>query len=150
MTSPNPTTISTSSLPGASGTGPASSGGTPAAAPTPKAEIGFGSLHAEEEIKKALSSKDRMWVLMLGKEFEVFIGRVVRREHTARIPSSQASASTSVMDSLGPSKKIDVAAVSKYHRMLTYKLAEWYGLRAVAGVDGAMVVGVLGTLEERA
>ncbi|KAL1411536.1 hypothetical protein Q8F55_002497 [Vanrija albida] len=147
MTSPNPTTISTTSLPPP---------GLPmlgaAAIPTvavPKAELGFGSLHAEDEIKKALSAKDRIFVLMLGKEFEAFIGRVARREITSRVPTSQASASTSLMDSLGPSKRIDVTASSKYQRMLTYKLAEWYGLRVVPGVDGSMVVGVLGALEEK-
>jgi len=113
--------------------------------PAPKAEVGFGSLHAEEELKKALSGKDRMFVLMLGKEFEAFIGRVTRGEYTARIPVSLPNSDIDLV----PSKKIDVTATSKYHRMLTYKLAEWYGLRAVLGVDGSMVVGVLGTLDER-
>ncbi|TXT08929.1 hypothetical protein VHUM_02403 [Vanrija humicola] len=143
MTSPNPTTISTTSIPPG-----LPMLGVPAVA-VPKAELGFGSLHAEDEIKKALSAKDRLFVLMLGKEFEVFIGRVARGEITSRVPTSQASASTSLMDSLGPSKRIDVTAISKYQRMLTYKLAEWYGLRVVPGVEGSMVVGVLGALEDK-
>lgn len=121
--------------------------------PAPKADVGFGTLHAEEEIKKALTAKDRMFVLMLGKEFEAFIGRVHRGEYVTRVQSTQASTSTStsLLDSLGPSKKIDVAAVSKYQRMLTYKLAEWYGLRAAPGIDGStsMVVGVVGSLEPK-
>lgn len=145
MTSPNPTTISTTSIP--PGLPPLGTAVPTVAAP--KAELGFGSLHAEEEIKKALSAKDRLFVLMLGKEFEAFIGRVARGEITSRVPTSQASASTSLMDSLGPSKRIDVTAISKYQRMLTYKLAEWYGLRVVPGVEGSMVVGVLGALEEK-
>lgn len=95
-------------------------------------------------MKKALSGKDRMLVLMLGKEFEAFIGRVLRGEHTTRVTLPASSAGID----LGPSKRIDVAASSKYHRMLVYKLAEWYGLRAVLGVDGSMVVGVLGSLDE--
>lgn len=126
--------------------------GAPLAVPTPGAELGFGSLPSEEELKKALAAKDRMFVLMLGKEFEAFIGRVSRGEHTTRVVPSQASASSSsiLLESLGPSKRIDVTATSKYQRMLTYKLAEWYGLRATPGVDaGSMVVGVLGVLDPK-
>lgn len=126
--------------------------GPPVAVLSPKAELGFGTLPSEEELKRALSAKDRMFVLMLGKEFEAFIGRVSRGEYTTKVAPSHASASTSsqVLDSLGPSKRIDVTATSKYQRMLTYKLAEWYGMRATPGVDaGSMVVGVLGTLDPR-
>jgi hypothetical protein len=142
---------STSSLPSTSGlsigSGSVAAPGVPLVpSPAPKAEFGFGLLQAEEELKKALSGKDRMFVLMLGKEFEAFIGRVTRAEYTARMPLAAPAADLD----LAPSKRIDVAAASKFHRMLTYKLAEWYGLRAMPGADGSMVVGVLGTLDERA
>jgi hypothetical protein len=116
--------------------------------PAPKAEVGFGSLHAEDELKKALSGKGRMFVLMLGKEFEAFVGRVWRGEYMARVTLSLPATSSGI--ELAPSKKIDAAASSKYHRMLTYKLAEWYGLRSVLGGDNSMVVGVVGLLDERA
>lgn len=141
--SPIPPTMSNTSLP---------LSGAALAVPTPKAELGFGSLPSEEELKKALAAKDRMFVLILGKEFEAFIGRVSRGEHTTRVLPSSASSSTSAMllESLGPSKRIDVTATSKYQRMLTYKLAEWYGIRAAPGVDaGSMVVGISGTLDPR-
>ncbi|KLT43978.1 hypothetical protein CC85DRAFT_284019 [Cutaneotrichosporon oleaginosum] len=138
LASPRPTTISTSSppLPGGS-----------AAVNPPPAEMGLCSLKDEEELKIALTTKERLSVLIIGKEIEAFIGRVHRGEHTSSVQSSQPSTSTSPLDQLGPSKKLDFAAHSKYLRRIVYKLAAWYGLRAVVGEKHSMVVGVDGVLD---
>ncbi len=113
--------------------------------------MGLCSLKDEEELKAALTSKERLSVLIVGKEIEAFIGRVHRGEHTSSVPSVQPSTSTSPLDQLGPSKKLDFTPPNKYLRRIVYKLASWYGLRAVGGVEKqSMVVGVDGGLDPKA
>ncbi|BEJ13028.1 hypothetical protein CspHIS471_0302020 [Cutaneotrichosporon sp. HIS471] len=142
LASPGPTTISTSSP-------PPSSGAPPPINP-PNAEVGLCSLKDEEELKKALTSKERISVLIIGKEIEAFIGRVQRGEHTSRVQSAEPSTSTSPLDQLGPSKQLDFATTTRYLRMVVYKLASWYGLRAVAGMEKqSMIVGVDGNLDPK-
>jgi hypothetical protein len=75
---------------------------------------------------EALRSKDRLFVLGLGQDIESFIQRLL-------------SASP---DTLMDVKPLGVSAQSKFQRMLVYKAAEWYGLKAVAGGDGMVVIGL--------
>lgn len=102
----------------------------PPPAPPLPAQVGLGLLHGEEQLKNALQSKDRMFLLVLAKELEAFVARA----------ATTASA-------VGPSAQIGATPTSKFQRMLVYKAAEWYGLKAVAGPEASMVVGVLGPLD---
>ncbi|WVQ72473.1 hypothetical protein IAR50_002026 [Cryptococcus sp. DSM 104548] len=142
--SPNPTTISTTSA------ATFSSQPVPpafAASVTHPAEIGLGLLHGEDQLKSALQSKDRMFVLVLAKEIEGFIARVASGAITA--PSAGMAATSSTLAALGPSAPLAVTPSSKFQRMLVYKSAEWYGLKAVPGSEGSMTIGVLGTFNDR-
>ncbi|WVQ99453.1 hypothetical protein IAU59_006588 [Kwoniella sp. CBS 9459] len=147
LPSPNPTTISLLSQTTQS-TNPAQPAFS--ANISHPAEIGLGNLQAEEQLKSALQSKDRMFLLVLAKEFEAFITRV----STGQLPSTTqdpqlTGASSSTMAALSPSTNIGVTPTSKFQRMLVYKTAEWYGIKAVPGLDGQMIVGVLGTFNDR-
>ncbi|ODN94241.1 hypothetical protein L198_05096 [Cryptococcus wingfieldii CBS 7118] len=144
--SPNPTTISLTS------TTASSSQPVPpsfAASVTHPAEIGLGLLHGEEQLKNALQSKDRMFVLVLAKELEAFIARVANGALTASSASGGLAATTSTLAALGLSAPLTVTPSSKFQRMLVYKSAEWYGIKAVPGPDGSMIIGVLGTFNDK-
>ncbi|KAE8537933.1 hypothetical protein D1P53_005995 [Cryptococcus gattii VGV] len=104
----------------------------PSPPPPLPAQVGLGLLHGEEQLKNALQSKDRMFLLVLAKEFEAFVARAV-----------------STTTTVGQSAQIAATPTSKFQRMLVYKAAEWYGLKAVAGPEASMVVGVLGPLDEK-
>jgi hypothetical protein len=155
-TSPNSTSVSTSSLP---------------SVPTsthPAALVGFGTLQSEEELRSALGKKDRLFLVVVGKELEGFVRRVLKGVSG----SEQGSVSDEVGDSLSgaasvssaptptvssasrlaaiePSMTLATQATTPYLRVLVYKAAEWYGLRAVAGPDGSMLVGVFDKLAEK-
>ncbi|WVQ80806.1 hypothetical protein IAT38_002912 [Cryptococcus sp. DSM 104549] len=151
--SPNPTTISSLSATTFSSQ-PAAPGLPHAAAPTfnatvsHPAETGMGSLHGEEQLKSALNSKDRMFVLVLANEVEAFIGRIATGQVAAG-GAGGAGSSTSVVAALGPSTPLGATPTSKFQRMLVYKAAEWYGLKAAPGPEGSMIIGVLGTFYEK-
>ncbi|WVO16141.1 hypothetical protein L204_103811 [Cryptococcus depauperatus] len=113
------------------------------------AEAGLGSLQGEGQLKSSLQSKDRMFMLVIAKEFEVFISRVASGQIPAAPQPATQCATTSTMAALGPSAPISATPSSKFQRMLVYKMAEWYGLKAVPGPDGTMIVGVLGTFKDK-
>ncbi|WVO22062.1 uncharacterized protein IAS62_003386 [Cryptococcus decagattii] len=123
---PSPTLATPKPLPPA----PMHSRSTPTPSPPLPAQVGLGLLHGEEQLKNALQSKDRMFLLVLAKELEAFVARA-------------ATAASAV----GQSAQIGATPTSKFQRMLVYKAAEWYGLKAVAGPEASMVVGVLGPLD---
>ncbi|WWC89251.1 uncharacterized protein L201_004171 [Kwoniella dendrophila CBS 6074] len=146
--SPNPTTISLLSQ-----TTNSTSNNNPifTASITHPAEIGFGNLQSEEQLKVALQSKDRMFLLVLSKEFEAFINKLTNGQipHISNYTSQTPTISTSLMAALGSSMNIGVTPTSKFQRMLVYKTAEWYGLKAVPNQDGGMIIGVLGDFNEK-
>ncbi|OCF40324.1 hypothetical protein I317_05891 [Kwoniella heveanensis CBS 569] len=147
LPSPNPTTISLLSQTTQSTNSAQPSFSANVSHP---AEIGLGNLQSEEQLKTALQSKDRMFLLVLAKEFEAFINRISTGQILSAPTSAQVIAPTSsTMAALGASTNIGVTPTSKFQRMLVYKTAEWYGLKAVPGLDGQMVVGVLGTFNDR-
>jgi predicted hotdog family 3-hydroxylacyl-ACP dehydratase len=116
--------------------------------PVPPAELGLGTLQGEEQLKSALQSKDRLFLIMVSREMESFVRQVV----AGQAPSAAAAiavgtASTSLL--AGHSFRVETSATSKFQRMLVYKAAEWYGLKAVAGTDASIFVGVLGSLSDK-
>ncbi|KAK4686727.1 hypothetical protein P7C73_g3394, partial [Tremellales sp. Uapishka_1] len=116
----------------------------------PPAEIGLGTLHGEEHLKNALVSKDRIFVLVLAKEIETFISRVQNGSTTMSTNAiNGTSTSTSTVAALGPAMTIGAQPTSKFQRMLVYKAAEWYGVKAASGPEGSMIVGVLGSLDDK-
>lgn len=60
-----------------------------------------------------------------------------------------ATNSTSVLASMTASFIVGSHVSSTFQRMLVYKLAEWYGLKAVHVPDVAMVIGVIGSFDTR-
>ncbi|WWC62040.1 uncharacterized protein I303_104628 [Kwoniella dejecticola CBS 10117] len=155
LPSPNPTTISLSSqITSSTNPPPPSYTPTNGLNGSNPAEVGFGSAQAEEQLKGALQSKDRLFLLVLSKEFEAFIEKLVL--NNGQLPSDMdngtiqtPTTSTSLMASLTSSTNINVTPTSKFQRMLVYKTAEWYGLKAVPGQEGAMIVGVQSNLNDR-
>ncbi|OCF74551.1 hypothetical protein I204_04928 [Kwoniella mangroviensis CBS 8886] len=143
IASPNPTTISLLNLstnPPPSSQSTTNSNGV--------AEVGLGSIQCEEQLKSALQSKDRMFLLVLSKEIESFIIKL----HSGQIPQQQQQVQTErqvPMIQLNASTTIGVTPTSKFQRMLVYKTAEWYGMKAIPGQDGGMIVGLLGELNEK-
>lgn len=118
----------------------------PSSAPPPlPAEVGLGLLQGEEQLRNALQSKDRMFLLVLAKELEAFLARAA----AGAVSPAPLAASTSTLAALAPSAPIAAVPTSKFQRMLVYKAAEWYGLKAVSGPEASMVVGVLGQLNEK-
>nr|XP_019011102.1 uncharacterized protein I206_04411 [Kwoniella pini CBS 10737]OCF49883.1 hypothetical protein I206_04411 [Kwoniella pini CBS 10737] len=121
---------------------------------TEAAEAGFGSAQAEEQLKNALKSKDRIFLLKLSKEFEAFINRLVLNKgqisSNAENGTNQTpTTSTSLMASISYSATIRVPITSNFQKMLVYKTAEWYGLKAVSGQEGGMVIGVIGNFNDK-
>jgi hypothetical protein len=114
--------------------------------PVYPAEIGLSSLGVEQQLREALRSKDRVFVLMVSSELERFIKSALAGSQPG-LP--QGTASTSAMAALGPAAVLSSNPTSKFQRMLVYKVAEWYGLKAVAAPEGGIVVGVLGELQEK-
>ncbi|WRT66438.1 uncharacterized protein IL334_003394 [Kwoniella shivajii] len=169
LPSPNPTTISllsqstnlSNSNTNTSSTNPP----TFTANISHPAEFGLGTLQVEDQMKLALQSKDRIFLLVLSKEFESFINKLSSGQITSQSDINintngngdsnstnqvqTPTTSTSIMAALGPSISIGVTPTSKFQRMLVYKTAEWYGLKAVPAQEGGMIVGVLGTLNEK-
>lgn len=114
------------------------------------AQVGLCDLPTEEQLKEALASKDRLFLLVVSKEIEAFINRIIAGETPdAMNQVAFGSTGSSALASLGSSAKIQAVASSKFQRMLVYKADEWYGLKAVAGPENSLVVGVLGTLHEK-
>ena len=113
---------------------------------TVPASVGLCNLPTETQLKDSLLGKDRIFLLVLSKEIDGFILSIVNGQHPSAAPENM---STSMLAALGPSFVVGVAATSKYQRMLVYKAAEWYGLKAVPGPDGTMIVGVLESLHEK-
>ena len=116
--------------------------------PVIPAEVGLSTLPVERQLREAMFGKDRMFLLLLSREIEAFIGRIVQGvQNTVAVP--QGTPSSSVLASLGPSMILTTVTTSKYQRMLAYKTAEWYGLKGIALSDGAIVLGVVGTMNEK-
>ena len=66
------------------------------------------------------------------------------------IPSIPISTNTtSVLASMTASFIVGLHISSTFQRMLVYKLAEWYGLKAVHVPDVAMVIGVIGSFDTK-
>jgi hypothetical protein len=143
QTSPNNTSISSNSQPYRPETPTAANFNT---LPTISAEIGFGNLASEHQLREVLLSKDRVFVLMVSTEIERFIKNV---QAGVQPGLPQGTASTSVMAALGPAVVLSSTPTSKFQRMLVYKISEWYGLKGVSAPDGGIVVGVLGELNEK-
>ncbi len=107
------------------------------------ATVGLCNLATENQLKDSLLGKDRIFLLVLAKEIEGFIARVMNGE----TPSTDSlTISTSTLAALGPSFVVIAVAASKYQRMLVYKAAEWYGLKAVPGAETSMIIGIMGSL----
>ena len=87
-----------------------------------------------------------MFLLVLSKEIEVFVSRVISGQQGS---TETGTISTSMLAALGPSFIVAASASSKFQRMLVYKAAEWYGLKAVPGQDGTMIIGVLEPLHTK-
>jgi len=111
------------------------------------ASVGLCTLATENQLKDSLLGKDRIFLLVLGKEIEGFVASAVNGHQTTATPEAT---STSMLAALGPSFVVTAAATSKFQRMLVYKAAEWYGLKAAPGPDGTMIIGVLDSLDEKA
>ncbi|KAL7421819.1 hypothetical protein Q5752_003590 [Cryptotrichosporon argae] len=112
------------------------------------ADVGLGTLQGEDELKNALAGRDRLWLLVLANEIEKFVERVHAGE---AVPEHDVALPTSLLaETFGPSKVLNSTPTSKYQRMLVYKAAEWYGLRAVSGTEAVMLLGVLGSLDGKA
>lgn len=121
----------------------------PSSAPPPlPAEVGLGLLQGEEQLRNALQSKDRMFLLVLAKELEAFLARAAAGA-VPPVPPAASTSTLAALAALAPSAPIAAVPTSKFQRMLVYKAAEWYGLKAVSGPEASMVVGVLGQLNEK-
>lgn len=110
------------------------------------ASVGLCNLVTENQLKESLLGKDRMFLLVLSKEIDSFITSAASGQQSSAAPETT---STSLLAALGPSFIVGVTATSKYQRMLVYKAAEWYGLRAVPGPDASMIIGVLDSLSTK-
>lgn len=118
--------------------------------PVPLATVGYGALDGESQLKLALAGKDRMFLLVLSKEIEAFISRLPGGGlQTAAEIVPGGTTSNSVLAMLGASTLIGAVPTSKFQRMLVYKAAEWYGLKACQGIEQRMIVGVLGTFMDK-
>lgn len=117
--------------------------------PSFAATVGLGSLAGEDQLKASLSSRsDRLFLIIVGKEMEAFIRDVVEgKAPSAALSVAPGTASTSLL--AGPSFKLGTVPTSKFQRMLVYKTAEWYGLKAVAGPEAILFVGTMGGLPEK-
>ena len=107
---------------------------------------GLGTLAGEDQLKVALEGKDRIFLLVLAQEIESFIQRI-HPEHGGLALHTGAESGAGVI--LGPSFPVIAQATSKYQRMLVYKTAEWFGLKAIPGHEMSMVIGVLGSLDHK-
>lgn len=140
------TAASSSSAPTTSSAQPEQSNGLY----VPKAEIGLGPASGEDQLRSSLRAKDRIFLLVLAKEIEAFIAKVAVGEEPNIIPSVPlATNSSSVIASMSASFAVASHISSTFQRMLVYKAAEWYGLKAVNTPEVSMLVGVLGTLDPR-
>ena len=110
------------------------------------ASVGLCNLATENQLKANLLGQDRIYLLVLSREIEAFVERVVSGVQPATTP---IRTSTSIFAALGPFFKLETVAGSKFQKMLQYKLAEWYGLRAAPGPEGSMVIGVLESMHEK-
>lgn len=84
-----------------------------------------------------------MFVIMLSKEMEAFIARAHAGEKPAEAPA------VGPLVILGANVRMQSQATSKFQRMLVYRVAEWYGIKAVSGPEHSMYIGVLGTLDPK-
>jgi hypothetical protein len=115
------------------------------------ANIGLGTLQGEDQLKISLQSKDRIFVVMLSKEIEAFIARCAEGEtpNDAQLVASEPAAANFAIYGGLPNVKIQSQAASVFQRMLVYKAAEWYGVKAVPGPANAIYVGVVGSIPEK-
>ncbi len=117
----------------------------------PPAQLGLGTLAGEEQLKSSLQGKDRIFLLVLAKEVENFISKtsaaLTGSELTEGAPRTLGTSAGEF--ALEPSMTVKSVATSKYQRMLVYKTAEWFGLKAVSSVDGGMTIGVMANLDEK-
>jgi hypothetical protein len=113
--------------------------------PVPAAKIGLSSLAAEEQLRNAATGQDRMYILLLAREIEAFIGRVMSNEQPAFVVPRDAPA-LGVFTMASP---LTTVTTSRYQRMLAYKAAEWYGLRGISTPDNIIHIGTVGPLDEK-
>ena len=112
--------------------------------------VGLGPLQGEEQLKTSLTTNDRIFLLVVAKEVEAFMYKVRSGELPNIIPSIPvATNSTSALASMSASFIIGTHVSSTFQRMLVYKLAEWYGLKAVHVPEVAMIIGVVGSYDTR-
>ena len=112
------------------------------------AEVGASSLGTEIQLRDALTGKDRMFLLLVSRELEAFIARVVNGEQGGiTIPPGHSA--SAALATLGPAMVLTTTTTSKYQRMLVYKVAEWYGIRGIGSQDGPIYIGVQGALNEK-
>lgn len=115
------------------------------ALPVTPAEIGLSTLGTEKQLRDAAAGKDRLLILLIAREIEAFIGRVVNQEQSIFVPPSGATM-LSVFNMASP---IATTMTSKFQRMLVYKAAEWYGLRGISGPEGIIYIGLIGSMDEK-
>ena len=111
---------------------------------------GFGTLGGEEQLKQALGSKDRIFVVMLSNEIEAFIARYQSGERPAEAHNLPHAVFTQThLGILDTSVRVQSQATSKFQRMLVYKAADWYGIKSAGGPEGSMYIGTQGPLAEK-
>ncbi|EIW70369.1 hypothetical protein TREMEDRAFT_73438 [Tremella mesenterica DSM 1558] len=115
------------------------------------AEVGLCALRDEIQLRNALLSKDRLFLLVIAREVESFLALLkTSGASAAAVQMIPGGAGGSLAATLGPSFQLGSTPGSKFQRMLVYKTAEWYGLKACPGAEEKMVVGVQGNLSEKA
>lgn len=95
-----------------------------------------------------MTGKDRIFALMLSKEIEDFIQKVCKGSRP-KVELSQDLITPVPLSALDAAVRVTSHPTSKYQRMIIYKAAEWYGIRAVMPQEGVFVIGTVEPLSER-
>jgi hypothetical protein len=102
-------------------------------------------------LKISLQTKDRIFVVMLSNEIEAFIQRCLKGEtiQEAQTAAALPGGSVFAIFESHPTIKIQSKDTSRYQRMLVYKAAEWYGVKAVSGPDNVIYMGLIEAVQEK-
>lgn len=88
---------------------------------------------------------------MVSTEIETFLHRCNEGETSeeAQAVISQPGGAPLVAYGNYPTFKLQVQGTSNFQRMLAYKVAEWYGIKAISGPSNAIFVGLIAPLLEK-
>lgn len=88
---------------------------------------------------------------MLSNEIEAFIQRCLKGENIqdAQVAAVLPGGSVFAIFGENPTIRIQSKDTSKYQRMLVYKAAEWYGVKAVSGPDNVIYMGLIEAVQEK-